>query len=142
MTASVHLIQPTHDDETIPSIADLVPEDQLSDQTKMLIDYATRRGGRLPKSLTKKSIKDQFDTVFEMIGGVPRLAIWADENPSLFFSHYAKLLPLQAKVDLTLPPDPTNPQEMTTAQLRSLLMVKLAQQDQQDQQDQQGQQDD
>ena len=121
---ALHLVD--DEDVALPSIADIVPEEQLSHQTKLLIEYASKRGGRLPKSLTKQSIKQQFETVFEMIGGVPRLAIWADENPSMFFAHYAKLLPIQAKVDMSLPPTTDVPQEMSTEELRRRLMLQLA----------------
>ena len=111
------------DDDVLPSIADLLPPSELSEQAQRLIEYATRRGGRLPKSLSKASIKEQFDSVFEMIGGMPRLAIWADQNPSQFYAHYAKLLPAQAKVDLSIPdPSTLKANELTTAELKLLVL--------------------
>ena len=41
-----------------------------------------------------------FDNAFHLIGGVPRLAIWADDNPKEFFKLYAKLLPSQSSSSL------------------------------------------
>ena len=34
-----------------------------------------------------------FQTAFELIGGVPRLALWGNENPNEFYKLYGKLLP-------------------------------------------------
>lgn len=39
--------------------------------------------------------KDAVAKVFEDIGGVGRMAEWAQENPTQFYQIYAKLLPLQ-----------------------------------------------
>lgn len=137
MSANVYPLHNDDDDdapEPIPSIADIVPESELSQQAQLIIAYAARRGGRLPKGLTKASIKDNFDNVFEMIGGVPRLAIWADQNPSLFFAHYAKLLPVQARVDLTTPiPNTADPKAMTTQAIRAILLQAVENLPQQDQ---------
>ena len=122
MNAKVIPLRPD-DDEDLPSIADILPESALSEQSKMLVEYASRKGGRLPKSLTKGNIKDNFDKCFEMIGGLPRLAIWADQNPSLFYAHYGKLLPAQFKVEQSLPQvDMSDPTTIPTAQLRQILI--------------------
>lgn len=50
--------------------------------------------GRLRRSrLTRDQITQAFHDSFELIGGVPRLAIWADANPTEFYKLYARLLP-------------------------------------------------
>ena len=47
---------------------------------------------------------DAFQSAFDLIGGVPRLALWADKNPSAFFALYSKLIPstVQAQVNATI----------------------------------------
>jgi len=46
----------------------------------------------LPRTgATREQIKDTFNTAFELIGGVPRLAIWANDNPDKFYSLWARL---------------------------------------------------
>jgi hypothetical protein len=37
-----------------------------------------------------------FARTFEMIGGVPRMALWADRNPDKFYALYSRLLPSAA----------------------------------------------
>ena len=45
--------------------------------------------------LSRKRVVRAFTDCFEMIGGVPRLALWANENPGDFYKLYGKLLPSQ-----------------------------------------------
>ena len=49
----------------------------------------------------RQEITNAFHNAFEMVGGVTRLAIWADHNPGEFYKLYAKLLPSSSQVDLT-----------------------------------------
>jgi hypothetical protein len=52
----------------------------------------SKRPFRLPsQGASREQIKDAFNTAFELIGGVPRLAIWANENPDKFYSIFARL---------------------------------------------------
>ena len=48
----------------------------------------------------RAQVVQAFDNAFHLIGGVPRLALWADENPKEFFKLYAKLLPSQSSSSL------------------------------------------
>jgi hypothetical protein len=61
-------------------------------------------GAKLPKELKGQKAADAFQQAFDLIGGIPRLALWADKNPTAFFSLYSKLIPatVQAKVDATI----------------------------------------
>ena len=45
------------------------------------------------KTLSRAKVAEVFDDAFEMIGGVSRLAWWANENPGEFFKLYSKLMP-------------------------------------------------
>ena len=53
---------------------------------------------RVPRTgdLSRKQVVNAFMNAFELIGGTPRLALWANDNPSDFYKLYARLLPSQA----------------------------------------------
>jgi hypothetical protein len=59
---------------------------------------------KLPKPLRSQKAANAFQNAFELIGGVPRLALWADKNPSAFFALYSKLIPatVQAQVQANI----------------------------------------
>ena len=42
---------------------------------------------------SRMDVVKAFAQAFDMIGGVPRLALWANRNPDKFFPLYAKMLP-------------------------------------------------
>jgi hypothetical protein len=50
---------------------------------------------RVPRSpnFSRKEVVQAFQSAFELIGGVPRLAMWGHENPNEFYKLYGKLLP-------------------------------------------------
>jgi hypothetical protein len=51
----------------------------------------------LPKKkrdgFSRQDVVNAFETAFETIGGVSRLALWANANPDRFYPLYTKLLP-------------------------------------------------
>jgi hypothetical protein len=51
-------------------------------------------------SLTRSKVVEAFNTAFDQVGGVSRLALWADANPEEFFKLYARLLPPASHPDL------------------------------------------
>ncbi len=53
---------------------------------------------RVPKNphFTRKDVVNAFQQAFELTGGVPRLAIWANDNYTEFTKLYARLLPSQS----------------------------------------------
>jgi len=53
---------------------------------------------RVPRNphFTRKDVVMAFQSAFELIGGVPRLALWANENESDFYKLYSRLLPSQS----------------------------------------------
>ena len=61
-------------------------------------------GKHMPKPLRGQKAADAFQSAFDLIGGIPRLALWADKNPTAFFSLYSKLIPssIQANVNATI----------------------------------------
>lgn len=57
-------------------------------------------GKKMPSELKGKKAADAFQQAFDLIGGIPRLALWADRNPSAFFTLYSKLIPSTVKTDV------------------------------------------
>ncbi len=45
---------------------------------------------------SRNDVVASFQRAFEMIGGVQRMALWADANPDKFFPLYSRLLPSTA----------------------------------------------
>lgn len=54
-------------------------------------------GGRKKGSVNKFSgiARDNVAQVFSQIGGVDRMAQWAEENLTEFYKHYARLIPIE-----------------------------------------------
>ena len=77
----------------------------------------TGRMSRKKGGLTRSEVIQTFQHAFELIGGTPRLAVWADTNPTDFFKLYGRLLPSASSQELdgdqlitirhVLPPPPT-----------------------------------
>lgn len=68
------------------------PLDDEDDDTLRRI--ASRpRPQAVPRAVSRKRVERAFLNAFELIGGVPRLALWADQNPTEFYKLYARLLP-------------------------------------------------
>jgi len=49
----------------------------------------------LPSYTKAKNVRLQFQHAFELIGGIPRLAMWAHQHPTQFYQLYSKLIPAQ-----------------------------------------------
>lgn len=56
-------------------------------------------GDSLPPVLKDSKAAKAFQQAFDMIGGVPRLALWADQNPTKFYTLYSKLVPATAEIN-------------------------------------------
>ncbi len=46
--------------------------------------------------VTRQDVVNAFTNAFQMIGGVDRLALWADSNPGEFYKLFGKLMPPSA----------------------------------------------
>ena len=59
--------------------------------------------GRKPGVPNKISstVKDNVISVFEELGGIGNMALWARDNQSQFYNLYAKLLPMSTEVKVT-----------------------------------------
>lgn len=65
---------------------------KVSEDLQRLLERGLH-GSKLPKPLRTVKSAEAFQQAFEIIGGVPRLAIWADANPDKFFALYARMIP-------------------------------------------------
>lgn len=65
---------------------------KVSEDLQKLLERGMH-GTKLPKPLRTVKSAEAFQQAFEIIGGVPRLAIWADANPDKFFALYARMIP-------------------------------------------------
>lgn len=79
-------------------LAQFSPPDQLSQEVINLAQYAIRKRQSRSPSI-KQNIIEQFNSTFNLIGGVPRLALWADKNPTAFYALYSKMIPAAIKID-------------------------------------------
>ena len=61
------------------------------EELEMALAHAQRHKS-LPQYLKTKDAKRAFQSAFELIGGIPRLAIWANDNPDKFYPLYARFL--------------------------------------------------
>lgn len=43
--------------------------------------------------VTRQDVVAAFTNAFQMVGGVDRLALWADQNPGEFYKLFSKLMP-------------------------------------------------
>ena len=57
-------------------------------------------GENMPAELKGRKAADAFQAAFDLIGGIPRLALWADKNETQFYSLYSKLIPSSTKSEL------------------------------------------
>ncbi len=77
---------------------------QVAEDCKELTSLATSGNGvsriSVPRELKRQKVVNAFQDAFELIGGVPRLAHWADQSPSAFYKLYARLLPTTAQQQL------------------------------------------
>ena len=76
------------------------PEDSFSTQFERLAEQGDLKRLALPRELNRRQVVHSFMDAFHLIGGVPRLAYWADSHPTEFYKLYARLLPSQATKDV------------------------------------------
>ena len=81
------------------------PYSETAEKCKELSGLAESGNGvsriSVPRELKRQRVVSAFQNAFELIGGVPRLAHWADQHPTDFFKLYARLLPAEASKKVT-----------------------------------------
>ena len=91
-------------EETERVYPDETPYSEPAEKCQELTQLASSGNGvsriSVPRELKRQRVVNAFQDAFELIGGVPRLAHWADDHPSAFFKLYARLLPTTAQQQL------------------------------------------
>ncbi len=91
-------------EETERVYPDETPYSETAEKCQELTQLASSGNGvsriSVPRELKRQRVVNAFQDAFELIGGVPRLAHWADDHPSAFFKLYARLLPTTAQQQL------------------------------------------
>lgn len=85
------------------SIVPFMTREEFEAMNQTLNDLAegNQKVTRITKrEFAKQKVMDAFHDAFDLIGGVPRLAYWAHQNPTEFFKLYGKMLPAGASIDL------------------------------------------
>jgi hypothetical protein len=74
------------------------------EETLQGLANAKTKSIRVPRTpdLKRTQVVDAFMDAFQLIGGTPRLALWANENPTEYFKLYAKLAPRQLEQETKL----------------------------------------
>lgn len=103
----------------------------ISNDMKALIERGLARGS-LPKVFKSARAAEAFQHAFELIGGVPRLALWADRNPDKFYPLLARMIPqtIQPVLPRTLDPNSTSENPfpwVTPERIRALKSIEVAQ---------------
>lgn len=89
------------EDSTAPSpdvtsqITDMASELSALGISKDMQELLERglHSSKLPKQLRTARAAEAMQQAFELIGGVPRLALWADRNPDKFYPLFARMIP-------------------------------------------------
>lgn len=108
-----------------------IQSEKLEDDSKLLyldmepLNHIANGGTiRIPRNphFTRKDVVHAFQTAFELVGGVPRLALWANDNYTEFTKLYARLLPSQSAnalgesnklvIEMRIPHSPLDDQEV------------------------------
>lgn len=96
------------------------------DPEKVFAQLAELRQARLPiprsGRFSRGDVVNAFASAFELIGGVPRLALWANQNPTEFYKLFGKMLPSATQVELiSAPRDESDLKRYSTAELYDIL---------------------
>jgi len=90
-----------------------------------ILERTSRLNGKLvvPKNprFTRSDVVNSFVTAFETIGGVTRLALWANENPTEFYKMFSRLLPSASISEIVTRRDDGDIKTLTTEELEALL---------------------
>jgi hypothetical protein len=74
--------------------------DSMNQTLQALADGNSKVTKITKREFAKQKVMDAFHDAFDLIGGVPRLADWAHQNPTEFYKLYGKMLPAGASIDV------------------------------------------
>lgn len=95
------LLPTEQDTNTVEQVVDL---DHFRSSDAVLDRLAARTTARIPQIYSRKKVEQGFLEAFEMIGGVSRLALWANDHPTEFYNLLSRLFPkeIEKKVQGTV----------------------------------------
>ena len=114
-------------DPPAPSGLSLVPTPEEAYETLEALSRLRRKNLVIPKTqrFSRAEVVNSFVTAFEVIGGTTRLALWANENTTEFYRLFGKLIPSSSIAEIMHHKDPTDPRQLTTAELEELVRQRL-----------------
>jgi hypothetical protein len=82
---------PAQTDEEEVTFVDL----PIDDWETRMAELSQMPSIRIPRKANRRKaqVVDALNDAFELIGGAPRLALWADTNPTEFYRIWSKLAP-------------------------------------------------
>tara|TARA_R110002167_G_scaffold312070_6_gene517793 strand:- start:330 stop:686 length:357 start_codon:yes stop_codon:yes gene_type:complete len=69
---------------------------EMGDTFHTLSEQYSKKLGIPKGGPSRKEVVMAFESAFHLVGGVPRLALWAHEHPGEFYKLYGRLLPSQS----------------------------------------------
>jgi hypothetical protein len=103
-TLRYYALMKGEDDTLENTVIQFVPAKDYNRDMEAQFNALANAGGQtvvLPRELSRKRVAQAFSDAFELIGGVSRLAEWADKNETDFYKLYAKLMPTAASGDMS-----------------------------------------
>jgi len=101
MSDQEYITAEEHDEEQARIELEAVPTDiPVADWETQLVELSEGKSKKLSiprnKEFNRKQVVNAFQNAFELIGGTPRLALWAHKNEKEFYKLYSRLLPSQS----------------------------------------------
>lgn len=86
-----------------PALKQFVSDEQFGQMGEVFQELAESGKSltRLPqRPFSRRRVLEALDEAFELIGGVPRLAIWAHNNTTEFYKIYSKTIPAASQMEI------------------------------------------
>lgn len=86
-----------------PNLKQFLTDEDFGQMGKTFSDLAESGKSltRLPnRPFSRRRVLEAIDEAFELIGGVPRLAIWAHVNPTEFYKLWGKTIPAASQMEI------------------------------------------
>lgn len=86
-----------------PALTQFVSEEEFGQMGETFKELAETGKSltRLPRrEFSRRRVLEAIDEAFELIGGVPRLAMWAHTNPTEFYKLWGKTIPAASQMEV------------------------------------------
>jgi hypothetical protein len=88
---------------TDPALKQFVSDEKFGQMGEVFQELADSGKSltRLPRrEFSRRRVLEAIDEAFELIGGVPRLAMWGHVNPTEFYKIWAKTIPAASQMEI------------------------------------------